>query len=388
MSGTPGDTIQVTLTKGFNPVVGTGNEIAQLVEDRLDAYDFKANNTFDNQHITVTLDSSGTADISDQFDYDDSPANNKEDGTFPGDDVAQIGFVAAVVDPSNGNLPISPITSPIYLTNDGGPVVSDPNTAPEGYFQIVNSGGNGYFKIQIEDENGTGGTNPGGKWSYQTAADPEGRQSGFQGDGYYLFGSNSSTAIDNNINGDDLLEYTIFVPDTDLGTYTVAFGVSRDGVAAGDQQNDLWLNLKPAEQAGNGDIHAFMPPDTEPEPHQKGFVKLFGGSNNGNWSETSKVDGLPNFTAQVTFDNAGLYTVQVEGRSEGYHVDYFELYQGGTSRVPARRIRSSSRAILTLAAAAVEAVAAPSEPSRHRSTPPAMIGSSSAAPTARISNSA
>ena len=331
VSGTPGDTIQVTLTKGFNPVVGTGNEIAQLVEDRLDAYDFKANNTFDNQHITVTLDSSGTADISDQFDYDDSPANNKEDGTFPGDDVAQIGFVAAVVDPSNGNLPISPITSPIYLTNDGGPVVSDPNTAPEGYFQIVNSGGNGYFKIQIEDENGTGGTNPGGKWSYQTAADPEGRQSGFQGDGYYLFGSNSSTAIDNNINGDDLLEYTIFVPDTDLGTYTVAFGVSRDGVAEGDQQNDLWLNLKPAEQAGNGDIHAFMPPDTEPEPHQKGFVKLYGGSNNGNWSETSKVDGLPNFTAQVTFDNAGLYTVQVEGRSEGYHVDYFELYQGGTS---------------------------------------------------------
>ncbi|WP_207569308.1 hypothetical protein, partial [Limimaricola soesokkakensis] len=83
---------------------------------------FKANNTFDNQHVVVKLNSSGIADLSHRFDYDDSPANNKADGTFPGDDVSPIGFVAAVVDPANGNAPISPITQPIYLTNQGGPV--------------------------------------------------------------------------------------------------------------------------------------------------------------------------------------------------------------------------------------------------------------------------
>ncbi|SLN73925.1 hypothetical protein LOS8367_03756 [Limimaricola soesokkakensis] len=70
----------------------------------------------------VKLNSSGIADLSHRFDYDDSPANNKADGTFPGDDVSPIGFVAAVVDPANGNAPISPITQPIYLTNQGGPV--------------------------------------------------------------------------------------------------------------------------------------------------------------------------------------------------------------------------------------------------------------------------
>ncbi|MCZ4260855.1 calcium-binding protein [Limimaricola sp. G21655-S1] len=327
VSGTPGDTVMVTLTKGFNPVQGTG-DIPALVENRLDAYAFKANNTFDNQHVVVKLNSSGIADLSHRFDYDESPANSKADGTFPGDDVSPIGFVAAVVDPANGNAPISPITKPIYLTNQGGPVSGDPSSGPEGYFQIVNSGADGYFKIQIEDENGTGGISPGGKWTYHTAPDAAGRQTNFQGNGYYLFGSNTSTAIDNNVDGTDRLEYTIYVPETDLGTYKINFAVSRDGLAAGDQQNDLWLNFKPAGQAGNGDILSYMPANARPEPHLDGFVKVYGGSNNGNWSQSFRVDGQPNYNASVTITEAGLYTVQVEGRSQGYHVDYFELYKG------------------------------------------------------------
>ncbi|MGR3737629.1 MAG: malectin domain-containing carbohydrate-binding protein, partial [Limimaricola soesokkakensis] len=327
VSGTPGDTVMVTLTKGFNPVQGAG-DIPALVENRLDAYAFKANNTFDNQHVVVKLNSSGIADLSHRFDYDDSPANNKADGTFPGDDVSPIGFVAAVVDPANGNAPISPITKPIYLTNQGGPVSGDPSSGQEGYFQIVNSGADGYFKIQIEDENGTGGSTPGGKWTYHTAPDAAGRQANFQGNGYYLFGSNTSTAIDNNVNGADRLEYTIYVPETDLGTYKINFAVSRDGLAAGDQQNDLWLNFKPAGQAGNGDILSYMPANARPEPHLDGFVKIYGGSNNGNWSQAFRIDGQPNYNASVTITEAGLYTVQVDGRSQGYHVDYFELYKG------------------------------------------------------------
>ena len=336
VTGTPGDVVRVTLTKGFNPVTETTGGVAQLVEDRLARYDFKANNNFDSQSVDVTLDASGTFDASILFDYDDAIANNKMDGTFAGDDVAQIGFVASVIDPANGGLTISATTAPIYLTNEGGPVAGDPELpAPDGYFAAVNAGSaNAYFKIQIEDENGTGGTSPGGKWNYLTSGDELGNQDGFQGSGYYLFGANTSTGIDNNVGGNELLEYTVFIDGDDLGTWNFNFAVSRDGVADGDQQNDLWLNFKPAQQAGNGDIEDYLihAATTEAEPVNSGYVKVFGGPNNGTWGEADAVDGDPgNFNAAVEITEAGLYTIQIDGRSQGYHVDYLELSKGGSN---------------------------------------------------------
>lgn len=121
-------------------------------------------------------------------------------------------------------LPLGPTTKPIYLENDGGPVEGDPSggtggTGADGYYQIVGSGSGAYFKVQIEDENANGGTNPGGKWSFVDAPDGSGNQSGFDGDGYYLFGSSASTAIDSSVGGDELLEYTIYVPEGETGIY-------------------------------------------------------------------------------------------------------------------------------------------------------------------------
>lgn len=330
VTGDPGDTVRITMTKGFNPVTESSNGIADLVNARLARYDFEANNNFDTQTVDVVIGANGTYDATGMFDYDDAVANNKADGTFPGDDTAQIAFVANVVDNSNGGRPISEVSAPVVLTNQGGPVTGDPVVTPSGYFQMNGSGNNTYFKIQIEDENGTGGTTPGGKWIYETAADTEGRQSGFQGDGYYLFGSNTSTAIDNAVGGNELLEYTIYVPETALGDYNFSFIVSRDGTAASDQQNDLWLNFKHASQPGNGDIEGFLTETTdEAEPTSGGFVKVYGGPNNGTWGNAGTIDGLPgNFAAQIEIDEAGFYTIQVDGRSQGFHVDYFELYKG------------------------------------------------------------
>ncbi|MGS4946639.1 malectin domain-containing carbohydrate-binding protein [Meridianimarinicoccus sp. RP-17] len=337
VTGEPGDVVRITLSKGLNAVTNDSNGIADLVEARLDRYDFKVNNAFDEQSVDITIGASGTFDASNLFDYDD--ANGTGKGGFTGDDVAPIAFVASVMTNIGGSelAPAGPLTTPIYLTNQGGPVTGDPVDPPplptDGYFAINGSGSNTFFKIQIEDPNGVnGGTDPGGKWNYLTAPDSEGRQAGFQGDGYYLFGSNTSTAIDNAVGGNELLEYTIFVPESALGVYNFSFAVSRDGLEASDQQNDLWLNFKPADEPGNGDIEAFLTNATatqEPEPVADGFIKLFGGPNNGTWGSAGTYDGLPgNPAAQIEITEEGLYTIQIDGRSQGFHVDYFELYKG------------------------------------------------------------
>ena len=118
VTGEPGQTVRVTLTKGLDPVTNGSNGIDALVDARLDRYDFEVSNNFDSQSVEVTLGASGTADLTDRFDYADAPANSKPG--FAGDDVAPIGFVAAVV--GADGLPISPVTEPVYLTNQGGPV--------------------------------------------------------------------------------------------------------------------------------------------------------------------------------------------------------------------------------------------------------------------------
>ena len=331
VTGTPGDKVQITMTKGFNPVVETDNGIADLVEARLARYDFKANNAFDAQTKIVTIGADGTFDASTLFDYDDAINNNVGSGTFPGDDVAQIGFVATKVQNGGAQLPIGPTTAPIYLTNVGGPVTGDPTGGTgggaDGYFQIVGSGPAAYFKMEIEDARiANGGENPGGKWNFVNATDEAGRQNGFTGDGYYVYGSNTSTAI-NGVLGSEVLEFTILVPEGETGLYEFQFRVSRDGTAAGDQQNDLWLNFKAADKAGAGDIEDYLTNTTnEPEPLSNGYIKIFGGPNNGSWGLATAYDGLPaNPTAQIAIAESGLYTIQIAGRSQGFHVDSFWL---------------------------------------------------------------
>ena len=343
VTGQPGQTVRVTLTKGLDPVGNTANGIDALVEARLDRYDFKASNNFDSQSFDVTIGSNGTFDASDLFDYVDAPANSK--GGFQGDDVAPIGFTAAVI--GQDGLPLSETTDPIYLTNQGGPVTGGDGggdggdaggEAPDGHFELIGSGNGARFKIQIEDAGGTGGADPGGKWSYQTAPDAEGRQAGFQGDGYYLFGSDTSTSL-NPPNQAELLEYTIFVPEAEVGTYSFRARVSRDDNGLpGDSQNDIWVNFKPAENPGFGDIEEFLTGlnGNEPEPVNNGFVKVFGGPQNGNWSNATLVDGVTptgnnngNFGLKLDIEEGGFYTVQIAGRSQGYHLDFFDLYKGG-----------------------------------------------------------
>ncbi len=108
------------------------------------------------------------------------------------------------------------------------------------------------------------------------------------------------------------------------------FRVSRDGQAESDKENDLWFSF--AEAGDAPDVESFLTQTggNEPEPTSRGFVKVYGGPNNGNWGFADDWDGAPNNRdLKIAITEPGVYDIFVAGRSEGYHIDWFELYRGG-----------------------------------------------------------
>ncbi|MEB3209772.1 MAG: Ig-like domain-containing protein [Leptolyngbyaceae bacterium] len=338
VSGPAGQTVDVVLAKGFQPVTndstGSGGTIGfqTLVENRLadDYPDFPVNNAFDFQKITVTIGAGGTVTVpTGAFDY----ITTESGASFAGSDVAPIAVGAVAV--NSEGYAIGPVDRQ-YLTNPTGTPVSVVFESP-GFFTPAANGNTLYYKIQIEDAAAlNGGTDPNGKWNYEAAPDSEGRQTGFQGNGYYLYGSNTSTSI-NGVIESEILAFEIDVPEELVGeTLNFRARVSRDGTAANDQQNDLWLGIERAD--GTGTIEEFLVGNgtNDPEPTSQGFIKIFGGTNAGSWSYASAVDGAPNnFGAAVQFSEAGRYVLQIAGRSQGYHIDWIELYEGSAPAVGA-----------------------------------------------------
>ncbi len=333
VEGDPGQLVRITMTRGFDPVTNPLNGIDGLVTQRLSRYDFKANNAYDDQSVDVTIGASGTFDATALFKY--GAASGTAKGTFGGDKTASIGFVASAIGTIGDDVvALGPVTAPIYLNNAGGPVAGGA-TAPEGYYQMIGSGNSARFKVQAEDPNGgNGGISPGGNWSFFSAADSigtatptTGDQAGFQGAGYYLFGANQSTTTGIvGVADDNVLEYTINI--TETGTYTFRARASRDGLAPGDQQNDIWLNFK--KKGSDEHIEDYLAPSSsEAEPISQDYIKVFGGPNNGTWGFASGYDGVPQDPlTQLVITETGLYTIQIAGRSFGFHMDYWELYKG------------------------------------------------------------
>ena len=121
VNGPVGLTARVVLTKGFiQPVT---NEffnsadpddlayapVLQAQLDALAASEFPANNAVEFQTVDIQL-TGEEQDISGLFDF-----SNVEDFNFAGEDQLPLGFVASIIDPSNGNLPLGEVTQPIYL---------------------------------------------------------------------------------------------------------------------------------------------------------------------------------------------------------------------------------------------------------------------------------
>ena len=120
IKGHKGQTARVVLIKGsiqpetnefFN---GPADQqaIAPVLQSQLDALataDFPANAAVEFQTVDVAL-TGKRQNISDQFDF-----SNVADFDFAGEDQLPLGFTASIIDPSNDDLPIGPVSEPIYL---------------------------------------------------------------------------------------------------------------------------------------------------------------------------------------------------------------------------------------------------------------------------------
>ncbi len=136
VTGTPGDTVRVSMVKALDPVGNTATvaggaiSIDALVAARLQAQypDFPVNNAVEWQHVDVVVPASGSVDITygvgnQSFDYVNIANSIAGADDFPGDDVLPIAFVAAVID-SQG-VPLGPVSAPITLLNQGGPAICE-----------------------------------------------------------------------------------------------------------------------------------------------------------------------------------------------------------------------------------------------------------------------
>ena len=124
INGPAGQTARVVLTKGFiqpetneffNSTDPDDQAYAPVLQGQLDALaasDFPANNAVEFQTIDVEL-TGGEQDISNLFNFSD--VTNFD---FEGEDQVPLGFVAGIIDPTNDDLPLGPVTQPIYLQFD------------------------------------------------------------------------------------------------------------------------------------------------------------------------------------------------------------------------------------------------------------------------------
>ena len=140
INGPAGQTARVVLTKGFiqpqslEPFLnGTAEqqEFAPVLQSQLDALaasDFPANNAVEFQTVDVEL-TGEDQDITELFDF-----SNVANFDFEGENQLPLGFVASAIDPSNDNLPVGSVTSPIYLQ-------FEEDTEAETVLYRVNAGG-------------------------------------------------------------------------------------------------------------------------------------------------------------------------------------------------------------------------------------------------------
>ncbi|MEM9447522.1 MAG: cadherin domain-containing protein [Cyanobacteria bacterium P01_E01_bin.6] len=122
VNGPAGQTARIVLTKGFIQPVTTDafanstdpadQAFAPVLQSQLDALaasDFPANNAVEFQTIDIVL-TGGDQDISNLFNF-----SSVDRFDFDGEDELPLGFVASIIDPSNDDLPLGPVTQPVYL---------------------------------------------------------------------------------------------------------------------------------------------------------------------------------------------------------------------------------------------------------------------------------
>ena len=183
---------------------------------------------------------------------------------------------------------------------------------PDGYYLEED----GLVKVQFEDI--MNGSRPPSGWVYQNRSN--GDNPGFEGDGYYYWKNESSTALDSRAT-QGLITTTVFIQDP--GTYTLFLRSTRDSNGPSDARNDIWVNI-------DGDTTDVLPPRSPRMVETDGFVKLYGASTG--WGFSRNFDDLStdrNPVSNVVLSE-GFHTITFAGRSQGYHIDSFQLSKSGT----------------------------------------------------------
>nr|WP_299242842.1 malectin domain-containing carbohydrate-binding protein [uncultured Halomonas sp.] len=114
VSGPANEWVRVVMTKGHQPVTNDTDDIASIVESRLEDNAFPANNAAEFQFADIQLDENGYADVSAEFVYDTFLNGT---ASFDGSDTLPLGFVASVIEDPNTTeaFALGGVSEPIYL---------------------------------------------------------------------------------------------------------------------------------------------------------------------------------------------------------------------------------------------------------------------------------
>ena len=242
------------------------------------------------------------------------------DGQIDGGGVRSIGAPPEdggkdwVVFVRNTELPDRPASvapdAPAPVTPPSAPVIAPPE-AKDGYYLEEN----GIVKVQFEDI--ANGANPPAGWIFQNGSN--GDNPGFEGDGYYYWKNEDSTALDSGAN-QGLMTATVFIQEA--GTYTLLLRSARDSNAPGDARNDIWVKI-------DGDTTDVLPAGSPPMVEKDGFVKLYGASTSWGFSKNFDDKSTNNNPVSKVVLSEGFHTITFAGRSQGYHIDSFQLSKSG-----------------------------------------------------------
>ena len=144
--------------------------------------------------------------------------------------------------------------------------------------------------------------------------------------------------------GSGLLEYKVQI--NTPGTYRFQWHSKVGTGTSSTEHNDSWLRIPDADDFyGQKSSHIVRPKgvcsgDCPNGSGSGGWFKIYSsGTTNWTWS-TNTSDNDPH-SIYARFDQAGVYTIQISGRSNGHFLDRFVLYNSSVSKADATNLSQS-----------------------------------------------
>ena len=320
LTGPAGATVQVTMTKGLNPVTANAVGAANLVEDRLLAAfpEFPVNNAADFQTVTVTLDGNGQATLDPgSFDYNNASSGEDFGGTSWTEafETAPMSIAASVV--GGGGTPLGPVNR-VYLTSNGQPVEAGGGGDP----QTVWLAEDGKLVVEAED----GAPIAGGWGIYDSSETPNAR-----GDGFIRW----DAGIDTNPgqNGNDAISYA-FIAD-EGGEWTAKVRMASESTSDGAEENDVFIRLldaagDPIRANDQGGQSPVTNGDADGTLQSNQWMKFYvGGNKLDSWGQGGQNVDFGGINVGWDLEAGASYTLQIGGRSTGTEIDRIALSNDG-----------------------------------------------------------